>query len=198
MKVWACDFRENSGEGRLARLYFNKNYSNYSEKIEIITPEANYVVKKMKITKYPKKKVNYESFFYKYFYPLLGCSYSWYYFLLRKKFTYINYLPLWNILIFIFLAPGTKLGPVTGSKVFENKSIRSLLIPLLYKFSIFLINLRYPKIIFATNNLKKYFKNNLKGKKFNFIKNYLKKNVIIKTKKNMMLLFILGNTVIKM
>ena len=38
----------------------------------------------------------------------------------NKEICYINYLPLWNFLIFILLPPKTILGPVTGGKILSG------------------------------------------------------------------------------
>ena len=42
-------------------------------------------------------------------------------FLRGTSFTYVNYLPLWNFLIFTTLAPTTNIGPITGAINFETK-----------------------------------------------------------------------------
>ena len=34
---------------------------------------------------------------------------------------YLNYLPLWNFLIFILLPPKTLLGPITGGSQIQRK-----------------------------------------------------------------------------
>ena len=37
---------------------------------------------------------------------------------------YINFLPLWNFLIFALVPPGTILGPITGSKIYNKDNIK--------------------------------------------------------------------------
>ena len=173
MLIWACDFRQNSGEGKLARLFVEKFYSKSKIEIIIVTPDCNYLLfdGSYKIIK-RKKYVNYNNFFFKYLYPFIGCLFSWYSFFHGKKFIYVNYLPLWNFLLFLLFAPNTNLGPITGSNRYRAFNFR-LLIPILYNISKYIVNFRHKKTIFATDNLKKYFKKKDKNKKFNFVLNYL-------------------------
>lgn len=171
--VWACDYSEISGEGNLARL-FTKRLSNHYNVI-IKTPSKNH----SQISKIMS---------YKYVSPFIGVLFCWYFFLQKKKTCYINYLPLWNALIFILLPPSTKIGPITGGANFTEKSndyiIRRYLFPILYKFSNFILSMRYNKICFSTDLLKCYLSNSLiKKSKFNYVleklkkKTYLKKNI---------------------
>jgi hypothetical protein len=174
--VWASDFRESSGEGRLARLYVQKALRCKYNYVKVISPDFNYIFINKKIYKRTKKKrVNFNSNFYKYFYPLMGCVISWYYFIFKKNFVYLNYLPLWNFLIFVLLAPKTKIGPITGSKILGRDKIRRFIIPFLYKISILIIYIRNSNIFFSTDNLEHYVKKKLPNKKFNFVLKYLKK-----------------------
>ncbi len=159
---WASDFSENSGEGKLARIFvtnFNKD-----KKYKIIL----------------NKKQNY----YKYFSPLIGVLFCWQKYLNNQKVCYLNYLPLWNFLIFVFLPPNTLFGPITGganfSKSFSlNYFVRAFLFPIFYKISEFFLNFRSDKIIFSTDLLKEYLSNKIK-KKCEF--NYTLKNIKLKKK----------------
>jgi len=54
--VWASDFRENSGEGRLARLYVQKNLKCKYNNIKVISPDLNYIFINKKIYRKIKKK----------------------------------------------------------------------------------------------------------------------------------------------
>ena len=174
--IWASDFRENSGEGKLARLYVQKTLRYKYNYIKVISPDLNYIFKNNKIFKRTKKKkINFNSNFYKYFYPLIGCVISWYYFISKKNFVYLNYLPLWNFLIFTVLAPKTKIGPITGSKILGKDKIRRFILPLFYKISIFVIYIRNSNVFFATDNLQHYVKKKLPNKEFNYVLEYLKK-----------------------
>jgi hypothetical protein len=102
----------------------------------------------------------------------------WLLFLSSKNISYINYLPLWNFLIFILLPPGTILGPITGT-VNKNK----FLINLFEKMSILVIKIRYNKVTFSNNFYqKKYFKKNT-SHEFNFILNDLRKVKLNQSKK---------------
>ena len=152
--AWCCDYRKDTGEGLLARKFVKKYYKN----------------KKIKIF-FPKKKF----FFKDYLYPYFGIIILWFHYMKGKKTIYINYLPFWNFLIFIFCPPKTIFGPITGSiqinKINSLKSIfRLFLFPIFYKVSLFILNLRCKKILFATNILKKFFNQKILEKSIlNFI-----------------------------
>ena len=166
--LWACDYSENSGEGKLAKFYIN-----------FLKKENNYKIKVC----VPKKYFN-----YKYLSPVLGILYCWKNFLENKKTGYINYLPLWNFFLFILLPPKTILGPITGGANFSNQKnlnylIRKSIFPLLYNFSQYFLSFRSKEIIFSTDLLKKHLSEKIKVKsKFDFVikninfkKNFLKK-----------------------
>ena len=110
------------------------------------------------------------------------------FFLQRKKTCYINYLPLWNFLIFLFLPPNTLLGPITGGAKFNksNNIIRKYFFPIFYRISEIIINLRNFKLIFATDLLKEFLNNKtILKSEFNFIINQFKlKNISQRIKKN--------------
>jgi hypothetical protein len=164
-----CDFATNTGEGNLAHLYLNK----IKGKKKVI------LVKKI----FKSKQIA-KIFSYKYIAPFLGILICWYFFFKKKNITYVNYLPLWNFLIFLLLPPGTKIGPVTGGAHFSKNNeylIRKYIFPILYKISEKIINFRYKKILFATSLLKQYLSSNtIRRSQFNFVLSYIK---IKKTKK---------------
>ena len=151
---WCCEYNRNSGEGQLARKFINQNYK--TKKIKIINPNSNFL-------------------FSKYLNPFIGIFYLWYYFFKGSKLIYLNYLPLWNCLIFLLLPPRTILGPITGSvqinKISGFKSIlRFYLFPIFYKISLWILNYRFKCMIFSTNILINFIDKNLSKKiKLNFI-----------------------------
>lgn len=166
---WSCDFYKNTGEGQLAQKYINKYFKD--KNVKIISPRINF-------------------FLSKYIYQFYGILVLWYYYFLGKKLIYINYLPLWNFLIFIFCPPNTIFGPITGSiqinKVKSIKSFfRSFIIPTFYRISLFILYLRVEKIVFGTNILIKFLsKKILKKSELNFIlKDFKLNNLIIKKRK---------------
>ena len=166
---WACDKSENSGEGKLA-LYFIKDLNKKFITTEIKKP-------KFKI-KFINKIIN-----YKYIIPFFGILYCWKYFLNNKKVYYINFLPLWNFLIFLLLPPNSNIGPITGgAKFIKNSSlIREYLFPFFYKISEIIAIKRNFDLIFSTDLLKEYLeKKTIKKSSFNFIVkkfNYKKKRI---------------------
>ena len=152
--AWCCEYNSSSGEGLLAKKFLDKYFK--SKKVKILLPKKDFFLKK-------------------YVYPYIGILILWFYHLKGKKIIYINYLPLWNFPIFILCPPKTVFGPITGSiqinKITSFKSIiRYFLFPLFYKLSLFFINKRSNKIIFATNILKKYLNRNILNKSLlNFV-----------------------------
>ena len=173
--IWTCDYSENTGEGKLARLFLKK----------LIKKEQYHIVFNQK-----KKLKN------KYLPTLLGILYCWKKFFMNEKVCYLNYLPLWNFLIFIFLPPKTILGPITGGANYSNSNILSYLtrrffFPLFYKISEFALNFRKSKPIFSTDLLKKYLlKKTIQKSNFNFvIKNFYLKKKFFKKKKIDFLLY---------
>jgi len=157
---WACDFKNNTGEGNLARLFIKKNYA--QDNCKVFTA------------------INFKILNYKYLSPLIGILFCWYFFIIKKKVVYLNYLPLWNFLLFIFLPPKTILGPITGGAHYKSGNlIRKTFFPLFYKISEFFLNFRNIQIYFSTELLKKYLKESTIGKsRFNYFLNYYKKKII--------------------
>jgi hypothetical protein len=167
---WACDISKNSGEGNLANLFVNnslkKNYIIY-------TPQKLNI--KIKII---KDIIN-----YKYISPLIGIIFCWLFFLKNKRVVYINYLPLWNFLIFSLLPPKTLLGPITGGAFFSKKQyfVRYFLFPFFYKISELFLLIRKNEIHFSTELLKKYLFNfTIRKSKFNYVFKYYSKKIFKK------------------
>jgi len=165
--VWTCDYSENSGEGKLARLFIDELKK---KKFIIILNQQNTLNQK-------------------YISTLWGIFYCWKKYLNQETVCYLNYLPLWNFLIFVLLPPKTVFGPITGgayySKSFKlNYFIREYIFPIFYKVSEFLINLRGINPIFSTDLLKKYLsKKTIIKSKFNFVvKNFSFKKKIKRKK----------------
>jgi hypothetical protein len=166
---WASDFSKNSGEGNLANLFVSKNF-NYNYKV--------YTPHNLKINKKFRNLIN-----HKYISPLVGIIFCWFFFMKKRKVAYINYLPLWNFLIFILLPPKTIFGPITGGAYFagKNKLIRGFFFPIFYKISELFLIIRNSQIIFSTELLKKYlFYYTIKKSNFNYIFNYYQKKKLKK------------------
>ena len=160
---WASDSSNKSGEGKLARLY-----------IDFLKKDKKTKINKIKSNK-KNKLIN-----YKYISPFIGIFHCWNLFIKKEKVAYINYLPLWNPIIFILLPPKTIIGPITGGALFNKKNytdylIRKYLFLILYKISEFFLNLRSQQILFSTDLLKKYIsKKTLSKSEFNFVFKSLK------------------------
>ncbi len=158
--LWVCDYSKITGEGNLARKFIK----DFFQKNEI------------KILKLDTKNI----FNQKYIIPIIGIIYCWKSFLKGHKVGYINYLPLWNFIIFILLPPKTILGPITGGALYSNSPsfnyfFRKIFFPIFYKISEFFLNIRCKENInFSTDLLMKYLlRNTIKKSKFNYvIKNF--------------------------
>ncbi len=162
--IWASDISNISGEGVLGRNFLKRLRFSQDYIIKIQTFENIFILKKLhfKNLNLKKKKILQQSFFHKYIGPIYGIFMCWINFLNGNKVIFLNYLPLWNFLIFILLPPGTKLGPITGSKYYSYNAnfgiiTRKFLLPILFNISSFILIFRYKKKIFSTDLLKDYF-----------------------------------------
>ena len=173
--VWACDYSDLSGEGNLARIFVNQKLRSYEVKICNLKKSKNLI---------------YQFLNYKYFSPFYGILICWKNYLAGRNVSYINFLPLWNFFIFLFLPPKTILGPITGGSFFNkddkiNYIIRKYFFPVLYNFSCFILKFRKGKLIFSTSLLKKNLTNDIKKRsEFNFVLKGLN-NKIIKNRKEL-------------
>jgi hypothetical protein len=187
---WCCDLYSNTGEGRLALLFLDYLLK-VVKKIEIGTYNSNFYIgggiykKKYIIT----NKINF-NLFRKYIFPFFGIFMLWINYFKSKKLFYINYLPLWNIFIFLLSPPKTNFGPITGSvysgKVHNlNTFVRKYIFHILYKISHVLLLIRKKKILFSTKSFYN-LSENIKNKRniFNFQILYLHNKKIVKIKKN--------------
>ena len=173
--VWANDLRNNSGEGILGEHFLNKIIKKNKSKVFYVkTPfEEYYIINNKK--KIIVKKKNTQNFTFKYLLNLINIFSIWVNYLNNKKIIYINFLPLWNVFIFLFLPSNTILGPITGSaknnsKTFFQKFFRNLLFPFFFKISIFLIYHKFKKAIFSTDLLKSVINKKYLNKfVFNFV-----------------------------
>lgn len=172
--IWVSDYSPNTGEGKLARLF-----------IKEIKKDNNY-----NLIFNQKKILN-----SKYFSSILGIIYCWEKYLKNQKVCFLNYLPLWNILIFIFLPPKTILGPITGGSKYNDSNLsdyllRGLLFKNFYIISEFFLNLRNCKILFSTDLLRPFLGKKIISKsQFNFIL----KSYILKKKRKKIIDFIIYN-----
>ena len=168
--IWCCDLNKQSGEGILAIKFINDLKKN-NKKITIITKNIS------------KKKLEFLRKFFgkltdRIILPLCGLFYLWYIFIFKKnkRVCYVNFLPLWNFIIFLTLPPKTIFGPITGgskylNKTFKNYLFRGILFKFFYSLSIRLLIYRNQNILFSTDLLKKYIH---KFGKFNY--NYVFSN----------------------
>ena len=184
--VWACDLEKFRGEGLLAWRYLEFLFKKYNNNLEIESYKKYFYLKNKKlITKknYLIKKLN---FFHKYILPFIGLIKCWLKYLSGYKIYYLNYLPLWNFLIFLLLPKKTIYGPITGGTYYNpdnifEKNLRKKLFPILFKISLSLLKGKY--ILFSTDLLKKFVKKkNFKKVLYNFALVNINSNKIVKKK----------------
>ena len=172
---WASNEFPNNGEGILARNFLDlikKNFKSYK-----LQPINNF------------KNINKETFFYKYILPFWGVLNLWKLYILGKKISYINFLPIWNFLLILLLPPKTILGPITGS---INRLEYNKLIKILSSIGIIILKIKYNKLLFSHNFYSSYFKKNKNKYFFNFLL-YKFKLSQISVKKKYDLVFYLNN-----
>ena len=164
--IWASDCYANTGEGKLAINFIKKLSFLRNHKFRIKTPglefkSLNYF--KKRITRHNFYKSN-SSFIYRYTIFILGILNLWINYFSGKKVIYLNYLPLWNFLIFFLSPPGTIFGPITGTLYKENRRnhfiniVRKYVFPIFFKISIFFLILRNSKYFFSTSQLENIIK----------------------------------------
>jgi glycosyltransferase involved in cell wall biosynthesis len=170
--AWACEINRNQGEGKLAQ-----NFLNYLSQVKGISVNIKTLNNKIKISKgklvYSSKELimikNQLNFFEKYLNPLIGVIYLWYNFLRGRKVIYVNFLPLWNFLLFLLLPPGSILGPITGTTKINSqnhieKFLRKYIMPYTFQMSMSLINFRRLDILFATESLRHIVESKIKNR----------------------------------
>ena len=155
--VWTSDRSNFTGEGNLSQKFISKLKKNY---------KVNFI-KNLNLKK--------SSFLHKYIEPFFGIFQIWIKYFSNKKVCYVNYLPMWNFIIFLILPPKTILGPITGGskkneKLIFNNFVRSFFFPIFYFITNLIFLMRYEKLIFSTSLLKKkLFKNSLNKCLFDFV-----------------------------
>lgn len=187
---WITELNSNQGEGILGSMFINSLIQNFPN-IEIKTFRKKIFIKNqddlsnnLKIDENLNK-----SFFDKYLVPILGILYCWGAFLKKKRVIYVNYVPLWNFLIFALVPPKTYFGPITGAMFKgEIKNIehftRRYFLPFFYKISLNILKLRGQKLFFSTENLKEILdENTIKKSRFNFFLNGFDNSTYAKEKK---------------
>ena len=144
---WSSDIQKNSGEGILSQNFLKLLKKKFTHHKFI---NLNVL----------KKKNN---FFYNYVFPFWGIIKIWIYHLKGYKSCYINYLPIWNFLIFLLLPKTTILGPITGTT-----SKKNLIYKFLVQIGVYVLKTKKKKILFSHDQFKQFFINK-KECYFNFL-----------------------------
>jgi hypothetical protein len=160
--IWSSSISEENGEGRLARLFLKKLKSFTSARYKFVFLN--------------KKKEN-DGVYHRYLQPFLGVMLMWKYSVLGKKICYINYLPLWNFFLFLFLPRATILGPITGSFIKKKNTnfLRKRLMPFFFHVSYEIIKIRFNLLLQALDNFKKIDKKKIFISNFQLLHLYRKK-----------------------
>ena len=161
--IWCSDIQKNNGEGILANKYlndlkkYNKNYIFY--------------VKTLSLSKTKFLRGMFGNIADRFLFPFFGVLYLWFVFIFKhkKKICYVNYLPLWNFFLFMFLPPKTILGPITGGskylkKPYINYFLRKFVLNFFCLISVQVLKLRDNKLLFSTDLLRNKFINFKKKK----------------------------------
>ena len=190
-KAWACEINTNQGEGKLAQNFLSYLSLKKSLSIDVKTLNNKIKILNGKLVFSHKESFtskNHLNFFEKYISPFVGLIYLWSNFLIGRKVIYTNFLPLWNFLIFLFLPPKTILGPITGTTKINSQRLierflRKYIMPLTFKISIAIINIRKLNTLFATESLKEIVQDNINSKiYYNFSLNELALNKNLNSK----------------
>jgi hypothetical protein len=163
--AWACDLEAGGGEGDLALAYIGMLKANFPDiSLIVLSPRKWIFYKNSKFRVIEKRSLlstnqdKRQSFFTKYISPFVGIFFLWNRLLSKKnvKLIYLNYLPLWNFFIFIFLPPKSHLGPISGAPYkdfirysFSQKIIRRYIFPVFFFISIKAIGIRFNRILVA-------------------------------------------------
>lgn len=185
---WCSNLEFDNGEGILGRTFVEKIFNQKKTQLIIKTNLGEYLYKNNKFIL--KKKNYFPEFLKKYFLPFYGVFFLIVKNLQNYKTVYINYLPLWNFLIFFLLPKKTIIGPITGTTVINSKKyfnliFRKYLMKIFFRISLNIIYKKFTNYIFSTENLKKLIKQKYKKKCIfnfcfqciNFSKNIKKKNI---------------------
>ncbi len=174
--IWACDLDKFRGEGILANEFI-KDLRKHSSKKFLIESPKNY-----------HQKINF-SFYRNYITPFIGIVKIWKNYLQGKDTCYINFLPIWNFLIFLMLPSKTILGPITGTRYNEkitdlNKFIRKYILTFFSFISINILISKRKLVLFSTKNLESQIPKKMRKKAFfNYIVTTIKKKKISSNKK---------------
>ena len=201
---WVCDYRQTNGEGITAKMfldYYSKTHNINPKDIYLRNLDDSTSLYDLNFKTEKLKDLNL-NFVQKYLSPFIGILYLWIKFITGKKTMYINFLPLWNFVIFLFLPPNIVLGPITGSKEYNKNEVKGVeaffrryLMFIQFRISCNILRFRHKNLIFNTENLKSLLpKKILEKSKFNFVfdlykSNSLKKDLILTKNRKIDFLF---------
>ena len=177
---WISDFEKSNGEGITANLFLSKliDTGDFNKNKIFIKNLSNILSYDQLENTNKLNRGGKLTFVEKYIDPFFGILYLWYRYFRGNKVAFINFLPLWNFLLFLLLPPNTILGPITGTTTYSSdikgfeKFFRKYLMPIQFKISNFIFLFRYKNLTFNTSNLKSVLsKKVIEKSEFNFIYN---------------------------
>lgn len=163
--VFISSLTLNDGEASLSLSFLKAVY--HIDNFYLYTPNLVALVKSSKITSSRKRELKFNNIYLITFYHAFLANFF------KNKSNdvfFLNYLPLWNFLIFLILDKKIIIGPITGNSVprFSFSFFRNLLFPILNFLSSFIILLKWKNIYPSNFHVGKYFR----------IKNYFYPSII--------------------
>ena len=106
---WTSDFEKTNGEGITANLFLRNLIDNGNfKKNEVLVKNLSNIVSYDKLEKINKSKRGGKlTIIEKYLDPFFGIFYLWYKYLTGNRVAFVNFLPLWNFILFLLLPPKT-------------------------------------------------------------------------------------------
>ena len=165
---WATNFSPPGGESELATKFVQiASNAKRNNRFIVMSPNKFSIFQSGKLVREFGKAEKMQAagnlnLFDKYLMPLIGA------FKLRalskksKATIYLNYLPLWNFILFAIIPKETILGPIVGPKIKFRISFfyKFLLNAIFYRLSIFVLKDKFKYIILANPTLTQYFSSN--------------------------------------
>lgn len=163
--VFISSLTLNDGEASLSLAFLKEVY--HIDNFYLYTPNLVALVKSSKITSSRKRKLIFNNIYLITFYQAFLANFF------KNKCNdvfFLNYLPLWNFLIFLILDKKIIIGPITGNSAprFSFSIYRNLLFPITNFISSIIILLKWKNIYPSNFHVGKHFR----------VKNYFYPSII--------------------
>ena len=108
---WASDVEENTGEGKLARLFLKDFHFFNKERVNCFSNSGRYIFIKNKLKKINYKKNPSNNFYNNYIKIFFGIIILWYYYLKKKKDNLFKLPSIMEFPNICFVASKNNIGP---------------------------------------------------------------------------------------